>query len=77
MDEDEGEGEGASTMPPAEVLPALDGHEQWIESDLRFLGLPDQPDWASLGLGDEFTGVALSSEAAAAGGSSSQGAGSS
>jgi hypothetical protein len=31
-------------MPPSQVLPALDSHEFWVENDLRYLGLPDNPD---------------------------------
>lgn len=38
-----------------DVVPVLNSHESHIVDDLQFMGVPNDVDWASLGLGDEFT----------------------
>ncbi|KAH8172321.1 hypothetical protein LIA77_06576 [Sarocladium implicatum] len=38
------------------IVPALTAHEQWVTHDLSSLGVPDDFDWSSVGLG-EFAGV--------------------
>ena len=40
-----------------DVLPALDAHEYWVADDLQSLGVPNDPDWTSFGLGEEFAGL--------------------
>lgn len=40
-----------------DVLPALESHEQWVVHDLQELGIPNEVDWSSLGLGDGFNDV--------------------
>lgn len=39
------------------IVPALDAHERFVVDDLQFMGVPEDPDWASLGLGDEFVNL--------------------
>lgn len=39
------------------ILPALQSHEEWVVNDLQSLGVPNDIDWASLGLGEEFNDV--------------------
>ncbi|CZS83168.1 unnamed protein product [Fusarium graminearum] len=39
------------------IAPALQSHEDWIVRDLESLGVPNEIDWASLGLGDDFGDV--------------------
>lgn len=39
------------------LLPALQSHEDWVVSDLQSLGVPNEIDWSSLGLGDGFGDV--------------------
>lgn len=35
-----------------DLTPALDAHERYVVEDLQFLGVPEEPDWSALGLGD-------------------------
>jgi predicted transcriptional regulator len=42
--------DGITSAP--DVLPALEGHEYWVVDDLQHLGVPNDPDWSSFGLGD-------------------------
>jgi len=43
------------------ILPALDGHEYWTVQDIQSMGVENpNPDWSSLGLGPDFSGVDLS-----------------
>lgn len=36
------------------ILPALESHEQFVVGDLQSLGVSNEMDWSTLGLGDEF-----------------------
>lgn len=37
-----------------ELLGALDGHERCLVQDMQVMGVPNDIDWSSLGLGEEF-----------------------
>jgi hypothetical protein len=39
------------------VVPALEAHEHWVVNDLQALGVPNEFDWSSLGLGEDLTDV--------------------
>lgn len=39
------------------ILPALESHENWVVRDLQSLGVPNEVDWSSLGLGEDFSGL--------------------
>lgn len=41
----------------SETLSALDSHENWVVNDLQCLGVPNETDWSSFGIGDDFAGV--------------------
>jgi hypothetical protein len=36
------------------ILPALDSHEHYVVDDIQSMGVPNDVDWASFGLGEEF-----------------------
>jgi hypothetical protein len=38
--------------PPPDLLPALAAHEEWMVTDLRDMGVPNDADWSALGLSD-------------------------
>jgi hypothetical protein len=44
--------DGIVSGPAPDLLPALEGHEYWVVDDLRHLGVPEDPDWSSFGIGD-------------------------
>ncbi|GKU17303.1 unnamed protein product, partial [Fusarium langsethiae] len=52
------------------VIPALQSHEDWVVSDLQSLVVPNDVDWASLGLGDGFNDVGPLRDSAVGGSSS-------
>ncbi|EGY14794.1 uncharacterized protein VDAG_06271 [Verticillium dahliae VdLs.17] len=54
------------------LLPALNAHEYYVESDLAFMGVTSDADWPSLGLGElpEESGVGETASAAAGSSSS-------
>lgn len=56
------------------ILPALESHENWVVGDLRSLGVPNEVDWSSLGLGEDFNGLGPLLDPGVAGESSSAGA---
>jgi hypothetical protein len=56
------------------ILPALESHENWVVNDLQSLGVPNEVDWQSLGLGEEFNGLGPLLDSGVAGESSSAGA---
>jgi hypothetical protein len=39
------------------VPPSIVDQENFVISDIRSMGVPNDPDWSSLGLGDEFAGL--------------------
>ncbi|EXK24296.1 hypothetical protein FOMG_18967 [Fusarium oxysporum f. sp. melonis 26406] len=39
------------------ILPALQSHEEWVVKDLQSLGVPNDVEWSSLGLGNDFNDV--------------------
>ncbi|CRK30235.1 hypothetical protein BN1723_019077 [Verticillium longisporum] len=52
------------------LLPVLESHERWVESDLAFMGVASEVDWPSLGLGELPEESGVGDTAAAAAGSS-------
>lgn len=42
---------------PGAILPALNAHEHHVVEDIQALGVPNDADWSSYGLGEEFADV--------------------